>query len=339
MKDKISFEIFSPDSSNAGYMKFLGKRVVENDVWNHYSAVLGPDEYRNFIAESCGVEPKHASVLTASLFDKVVRHTGKPRIMGIVNATPDSFYPGSRFGGNSLNKLEKVLEEGPDIVDVGGESTRPGSNEVSVEEEIRRLKPVLDYLSSSYNIPISLDTRNPETVEFALRYGIKYLNDVSGFSDPEMISIAAENSLECIAMHMRGEPRTMQKSTEYDDLIFEMNLFLSDRTRSMIQGGIDPSRIIIDPGIGFAKGLKGNLEIIRELQSFNSGFRILVGHSRKTFIGKLTGEEVSGRLAGTLGVSVYLMMKKADILRVHDVKENREVLDVYSSIEDNFTQV
>lgn len=331
--ETVPFEIFSRDDSLELPGSLIGQISVENQRWSHRLASLSPYEYRDILSSLNSDFEKQAGYLSSSLFGRFVRHRKRPSLMGIVNITPDSFYEGSRLLGKSFSAIDSILEEKPEIVDIGGESTRPGSSRLEIEKEIDRIKPVLEYLSTSYSIPLSVDTRNPDTADFCLRYGIKYLNDVSGFSNPEMIRIAAENSLDSIIMHMRGEPQNMQTFTDYTDLIFELNLFFNQRVERMIAGGIDPSRVIVDPGIGFGKDLEGNIDIIRNLKSLNVGYRILVGASRKTFIGKITGESPEGRLPGTLATSISLMNRGADIIRVHDVKDNREAMDVYASIE------
>jgi len=330
---RLLFEAYSRDGEGPESSRLLNEIVIEGEKWFHFITDLDLKGIRDFLFMKSGYSEKHAGYLSSRLIDRLVSDATKPGIMGIVNVTPDSFYPGSRMQGKPMSGIDAILDQKPDVIDIGGESTRPGSKKLDAEAEIDRIRPVLDYVSSSSDIPVSLDTRNPETAEFALSYGIKYLNDVTGFENPEMIRIASENNLDSIVMHMRGEPENMQKLTEYGDLLFEISLFLQRRTKRMIEGGIHPSRIIVDPGIGFAKNMSGNLDIIRNVESLNRGFRVLVGASRKTFIGRITGEPVEKRLSGTLATSIYLMNGKCDIIRVHDVRENREAIDVYRAIE------
>lgn len=332
--DRIPFEIHTTGKEE-GYSR-VGSVVIGGKEWNGYMGSMSLDEYRN-LCTSIGIfEEDSASQLAESLFAKFHEPASPPKIMGIANITPDSFFPGSRMPEFSTDSIDSVLEQGPDIIDIGGESTRPGSSRLAAKDEIERIRPYLDYISSSYDIPISLDTTNPETAEFAVQYGISYLNDVTGFRDSEMVRIAADNSLYCIIMHMRGEPETMQLNTSYTDIILEINRYFSERVKALLAAGIDYSRIIIDPGIGFGKGLAGNLEIMRNLQCFFRGFPVLVGASRKSFIERITGEPVEERLPGTIAATVYLMSKKADILRVHDVKENRAATQVYYALDHEF---
>lgn len=326
----ILFEIYATGEEE-GYTK-AGKVMLDGKEWNKYTKSMSLDEYTEFCTSREIFGREDPGQLPESTFAKFNGPASMPKVMGIANITPDSFFPGSRMPVFSTDSIDRVLLEKPDIIDIGGESTRPGSSRLSPNEEIERIRPYLDYVSTSYDIPISLDTRNPETAEFALQYGISYINDVSGFRDKEMVRIAAENSLNCILMHMRGEPETMQQDTSYTDIILELNRYFSAQAETLLSSGIDGSRIIIDPGIGFGKGLSGNLEIMKNLHCFFRGFQVLVGASRKSFIGKITGESVEDRLPGTIATSIYLMSKKADIVRVHDVRENRAALQVYSAL-------
>lgn len=330
----ILFEVFSSGELSGISSRTLDPITVSGETWQHYLVELSRKEHGEFLEDNNVYREEFANDVSNELFSKHFDRSRKTELMGILNVTPDSFYPGSRIMGRSLSEIDAILEEGPDIIDVGGESTRPGSEPVPPDKEIERIEPILDYVSSSYDVPISVDTRNPETAEFAVRFGVKYLNDVSGFRSDRMMKVAEENSLDCVLMHMRGEPKTMQVSTSYADILLELNLFFQERVSRMLDAGLHPSRIILDPGIGFGKGMSGNISIIRDLRSMNTGFRTLVGHSRKTFIGKITGNPVDKRLGGTLGVSVFLRKMGADILRVHDVSENRDALAIYDLLSD-----
>lgn len=254
----------------------------------------------------------------------------RPQVMAIVNATPDSFYPGSRSGSRE-HFIDEVVEAHPDIIDVGGESTRPGAAEISASEEISRLALIIDYLTSSTSIPLSLDTRHPDVLS---HFGgsVRYANDVTGFTNPAMVSAVSEHSLECITMHMRGNPGNMQSRTGYVDIMPEILDHLLDSSSRLQKSGIGRDRIILDPGIGFSKDANGNLEILRDIESMKIGYRTLVGASRKSFIGRITGEDTHGRLSGTIATSAYLAMRGVDIIRVHDPKENLQAVKVIQAI-------
>lgn len=250
----------------------------------------------------------------------------EPKIMGVVNCTPDSFYPGSRLTGQFQTGLEKILEEKPDIIDLGGESTRPGAPGISWREEVERIRPALKYLSENSSIPLSIDTRNPETVSALSSYGISMVNDVTGMRSPAMRKIVCDNNLDAVIMHMRGNPSTMQSMTEYENIVAEINRFFFEQIRMCREDGIDSRKLLVDPGIGFAKDINGNLEILRNIDSFRIGQRVLVGTSRKSFIGKITDSNVEDRLPGTIATSIYLASRGIDALRVHDIKANRDAI-------------
>lgn len=282
-----------------------------------------------FLRES-GFDSRYAAMIVSG-FENRKKISGMPLLMGVVNATPDSFYPASRISENE-RLLDRMIDAKPDIIDIGGESSRPGSHVIGADDEIKRIRPVVQYLSSVTDIPLSIDTYHPETVEAMLDYGIGYINDISGFSDSRMRAIASESRLKCIVMHMRGDHSNMQTLTEYRNLVAEINGFFYSRLLDMQHSGIDPEMVILDPGIGFSKKFSGNVEILRSIDSFRIGFPLLVGTSRKSWIGNITGEDVFHRLPGTIASSIYLQMHGVDILRVHDVSENRSALMVFREL-------
>jgi dihydropteroate synthase len=257
----------------------------------------------------------------------------KTKIMGILNATPDSFFNGSRVSGTET--IDRMIDLKPDIIDIGGESTRPGSSEVDPETEFSRIKSILEYIKSVSDIPVSVDSRHYETIKRSMKYGISYINDISGFEDQRMIDIARDNGVKCIVMHMRGTPQNMDQFTSYDNIFVEINTFFYNRINAMIQAGIDPENIILDPGIGFSKDFQGNVSILRSPWSFFLGFDTLFGTSRKSIIGKITGSSVEDRAGGTIATSIYLNNNGVDVIRVHDVLPNRDAITMYRYIEDS----
>ncbi|MGC8609149.1 MAG: dihydropteroate synthase, partial [Thermoplasmata archaeon] len=271
------------------------------------------------------------SKVTEAIFKKLDNRQCTSSIMGILNATPDSFYSGSIVKEND-SKILKMIEEKPDIIDIGGESTRPGSLPVEPEKEIERILPIIKTVRDHTDIPVSIDTRHYQVINALLKYDINYINDISGFKDEKMIQIAQNTDLKCIVMHMRGDPQNMQKYTSYNDIIEEVAAFLQSRSMELTDRGIKEERIILDPGIGFSKDFSGNLEILRNLGSFYLGFPLLVGTSRKTFIGHITGKNPENRLPGTIATSIYLAQNKTDIIRVHDVSENRDAIMTYNAL-------
>ena len=258
-----------------------------------------------------------------------------PRAMGIVNVTPDSF-SGDGFGDDTSAAVARGLEmfkQGADIVDVGGESTRPGALPVSIQEEISRVCPVIERLNRKHPGFISVDTMKPEVAEAAIVAGAGIVNDVSGLRNRAMIDLVSDTGSSIIIMHMLGEPRTMQKNPRYEDVVRDVGRFLRGRIRAAEDSGIRPDRIMIDPGIGFGKTLNHNLELLGRLRELRSiGKPIVVGVSRKSFIGKLTGTDADSRLEGSIAAVVLAIREGASIVRVHDVAETVRALRVADGI-------
>lgn len=266
-------------------------------------------------------------------------HFNRTYIMGIINISPDSFYSGSRYTTISAVKrvLEEMEEEGADFIDIGAESTRPGSKMLDGKEEIERLKYVLPVVIKSAKIPVSVDTYKAEVAKFALDCGTHMINDISGlgFSHPDkkLAQVIARYKASLVIMHIQGNPETMQINPQYKNLMSEIKEFLRERIDFAIQNGIDQKRIVIDPGLGFGKKLEHNYEIIErlaELKIFNRP--ILVGHSRKSFIGNPFNLPPEERLEGTLGVTALLIKNGASIIRVHDVLESKRVAQLIDKI-------
>ena len=262
-------------------------------------------------------------------------------LMGVLNVTPDSFSDGGDFNTieSALAQAENMVKSGVDIIDIGGQSTRPGAAEISLAEEIDRVIPVVQILREKAeifgSIPISVDTTRADVASSAVAAGADIINDISGATfDPEMLSTVAKLAVPIVLMHLRGTPQTMQKLTDYRDLIGEIGEFLESRIAAAVAAGIDKSQIVIDPGIGFAKTYSQNLEILRELPKFRSlNCPILVGVSRKSFIGQILNQPLAKqRVWGTAAACTGAIANSADILRVHDVKEMRDVCQVADAI-------
>ncbi len=255
---------------------------------------------------------------------------GDPRLMAILNVTPDSFSDGTPNldPGRAADRGLELINQGADLLDVGGESTRPGASPVSEEEEIRRVIPVIERVARQSKIPISVDTTKAVVAERALDAGAVIVNDISGLLfDPSVARVCAKFEAGVVCMHMQGTPRTMQQNPQYVRVVDEIAAYLGDRIGALEQAGIGRERIVVDPGIGFGKTAEHNLEILRNVARFRAlGRPVLVGHSRKAFLGKLLGRPVDERLAGTLGTAVALSLAGVDILRVHDVGPVRDAL-------------
>jgi len=260
--------------------------------------------------------------------------SSRTHIMGILNVTPDSFSDGGKFQNvdQAVRYAMKMVEDGADIIDVGGESTRPGSEPVPLDEELRRVIPVIERLVKLTNIPISVDTYKSEVAERALNSGAVIVNDISGLQfDKSMSKTVAQLKASIILMHIKGTPRTMQIAPEYKNLIEDVCSYLETSVRIAKENKIE--QIIVDPGIGFGKTLQHNLEILRRLNEFKRfGFPILIGPSRKSFIGKILDLPVDQRLEGTIAAVVVGVMNGANIVRVHDVREVKRAVQVIDAI-------
>ena len=258
----------------------------------------------------------------------------RPLIMGIINVTPDSFSDGGLFVSEdrALSHASRLLEEGADLLDVGGESTRPGSMSVSVDEELRRIMPVVDALVRM-NVKVSVDTSKPDVMRAVIRAGAVMINDVNALRAAGALETVASGGVAACLMHMQGEPRSMQGEPHYDDVVKEVKDFLRQRLNAAREQGIPDERLVVDPGFGFGKTLEHNIELLRHLDQFvDLGVPLLAGLSRKSMLGKITGNDVSDRVNASLAAAVLAVVKGARILRVHDVKATREAVAVYNAI-------
>jgi dihydropteroate synthase len=257
-------------------------------------------------------------------------------VMGVLNVTPDSFSDGGRFFGEraAIDRGIEMVDEGADIVDVGGESTRPGSDPVPVEEEIRRVVSVTERLASHVAVPVSIDTRRAEVARLALAAGATIVNDVTAARDPAMFDVVREAGAGYVAMHMRGEPRTMQRAPEYRDVVAEVVEFLRERVEAAGLAGVGTDRIAVDPGIGFGKEVGHNLSLLRHVDALAAlGRPVVVGPSRKRFLGALLGgAQEDERLEGTIGAAAWLAARGAHVVRVHDVLQVGRALRVVDAI-------
>ena len=259
----------------------------------------------------------------------------RPLLMGIVNVTPDSFSDGGRFLDVDAAVLHALhlAEEGADILDIGGESTRPYSTPVTVEEERRRTIEVVRQVCAETDVPVSIDTSKALVAQAAVEAGAEIINDVTGLEgDPAMIDIARRSSAGVCAMHMQGTPQTMQDDPHYEDVVADIHTYLQQRRDALLAAGLDRERICLDPGIGFGKTHQHNLTLIANCWRFHDlGCPLLVGHSRKGFIAKLIGDKESDRTAATIGSALSLARQGVQIIRVHDVRPVREALLLFDA--------
>jgi dihydropteroate synthase len=258
-----------------------------------------------------------------------------PVVMGVLNVTPDSFSDGGRYVGlpAATAQAERLAEEGAAIIDIGGESTRPGAQPVPADEELRRVMPVLERLVKHLAVPVSVDTSKPEVMRAAIAAGASMINDITALRAPGAIEAVAGSDVAVCLMHMQGEPRTMQSAPRYADVVAEVRGFLRGRVACCIAAGIPPSRIVIDPGFGFGKTLEHNLELLRRLPELaEDGQPLLAGLSRKSMIGQMTGRAAGDRLGGSVALATLAALAGARIVRAHDVGPTVDAVRIVAAV-------
>lgn len=269
-------------------------------------------------------------------FGKCTLDLSIPKVMGVLNRTPDSFSDGGAFTDfdTALRYAEQMAREGAAIIDIGGESTRPGAQAVSVEQELERVAPFIEHLAGKVDIPISIDTSKPEVMRAAVAAGAGMINDVYALRQPGALDTAAQLGVPVVLMHMQGEPRTMQQHPQYEDVVAEVKQFLLERVRACEAAGISRKHILLDPGFGFGKTLEHNLELLRKLRELTTpGLPVVVGLSRKSSIGTLLGGLPSDqRLQGSVAAAVIAALNGASVVRAHDVKPTVEALKVVAAV-------
>ncbi|MBW3582609.1 MAG: dihydropteroate synthase [Euryarchaeota archaeon] len=279
--------------------------------------------------------------LRLRLHDRVLVATDRPLVMGVLNVTPDSFSDGGRHptAESAVARAFHMAKEGADLIDIGGESTRPGAEPVTVEEETRRVLPILErLLEAGFSLPVSVDTRHAATARLALDRGAHIVNDVSALSDPGMVSVLLDSGAPAVLMHMQGEPRTMQAEPAYRDVVEEVMEGLAEKRDAAVEAGVSPGAIVLDPGLGFGKrtggGAEDNCVLLSRLPRLHAlGHPLLVGASRKRFIGNLTGAPVESRMPGSLAAALAAAWAGAAIVRVHDVAETVQALSVAAALD------
>ena len=256
-------------------------------------------------------------------------------IMGVLNVTPDSFSDGGQFVklDDARQQAEYMLRSGAEIIDVGGESTRPGAQAVSVENELERVLPVIDRLKQEFDCVISVDTSKPEVMTEAVKSGAGLINDVCGFRTEQSIQAAAQSGVPVCIMHMQGDPRTMQQSPRYNDVVEDVKSFLINKAEQCQQYGIDKSKIIIDPGFGFGKAVEHNLSLLNHLDVLcQTGYTVLAGLSRKSMIGHLLGLPVEERMAPSVALAIKAVQNGVKIIRAHDVKQTHDAIRMIEAL-------
>jgi dihydropteroate synthase len=259
----------------------------------------------------------------------------RPHVMGIVNVTPDSFSDGGKYASvdKAVAHALQLVEEGADILDIGGESTRPGATPVGLQEELDRVLPVIEQLASHAGVPLSIDTYKPEVMQAAIEAGADIVNDVYALRQPGALEIVSRNRAGVCLMHMQGTPQTMQQDPHYEDVVREVREFLQARLQAAVEAGIAEERIVLDPGFGFGKRTVHNITLLRNLPELCiHGRPLLVGLSRKSVLGSLIGGDVDARLHASIAASVISAMKGARIIRVHDVRATVDALSIVAAV-------
>jgi dihydropteroate synthase len=268
--------------------------------------------------------------------DRLLRIERRPLVMGILNVTPDSFSDGGRYSAPEAGVAHglELVQQGADIVDIGGESTRPGASAVPADEELRRVLPVVQALAPQISIPISIDTSKPGVARACLDAGARIINDVTALADPAMVEVACKTSAGVILMHMQGTPATMQDNPVYDDVVVDISRFFEQRLHDLADRGIAAERVVLDPGIGFGKTREHNLEILARLEEFQKlGRPVCLGVSRKKFLGKLLDRPLDQRLAGSLAAVCFALSRQAvQVVRVHDVAATVDAVQLFATI-------
>jgi dihydropteroate synthase len=286
------------------------------------------------VTEPAGSARESTRVWRCGAFDLSL---DRPLVMGILNVTPDSFSDGGLHDGPlaAASHGERLISQGAAILDIGGESTRPGAAAISVAEELARVRPVVARFASEGLVPVSIDTRRPDVAAACLDAGASIINDVSGFRDERMVELAASCDAGLVVMHMLGEPGTMQQAPRYDDVVSEVGGYLLAQAAMLEAAGVARERIAIDPGIGFGKTLEHNLALVRATSELAAlGYPLVVGASRKRFIGEVTGvEEPAERLGGSVAAAIFVAERGASVVRVHDVGQTVQALAVFSALD------
>jgi len=268
-------------------------------------------------------------------FSQRVLDLSEAHVMGVLNVTPDSFSDGGKFNSldSALKQTEKMIMQGATIIDVGGESTRPGAQKISNQEELDRVCPIIEKIISEFETIVSVDTSTPHVMAESIRLGVGLINDVRAFNQPGVVEIVKNSSVALCIMHMKGNPLTMQHKPHYDSVVEQVSDFLKQRVQSLVEEGVNPSRLILDPGFGFGKTLQHNLQLLNHISDFcELGYPVLVGLSRKSMFAEILDKPVDQRLFGSLSAAAIAAYQGACIIRAHDVQETRDAVLVVNAL-------
>ena len=300
--------------------------------------LIGTKKHMEILSRKELAQPFGLKTLARSLKEFLSLHNFPTRIMGVINANDDSFFEGSRYqADDAITKIEKMIEEGADIIDIGAVSSRPGAEAVSEEEELERIRPICNSVKNRklYEKAVfSIDSYTPSVIEYALKSGFTFINDITGADNDAVITLAVKYNAKLCIMHMQGTPQTMQKDPKYEDVILEVDRFFEERISQCEAVGLSREKIILDVGIGFGKTLEHNISLLKNLGHFRHfGCEILIGASRKSMIDKIIPTPTEERLPGSLAIHLNAVANGASIVRCHDVSEHRQALAVFSALE------
>ena len=328
--------ILKQDALSIGAELIVPKGSVDCSIQYHDAILICNDKQLEILSNKEKIQPFKLKLLAKFISKFKNRKKFKPKIMGVINANDDSFFSGSRFSGDeAVRQIEKMIEDGADIVDIGGVSSRPGSEYPGEEEELKRVAPIIKeiYKRNLYQKAIfSIDSFAPKVIDLALNNGFKIANDITGLSNEEVAKVVSNYEAKICIMHMKGIPKNMQNQPYYEDVILEVDEFFNQRIEIALKYGIDD--IILDVGIGFGKRLEDNLKLIKHLEHFTHyGYELLIGASRKSMIDKIIPTPVEERLAGTLAIHIESIKNGATIIRCHDVAEHKQAIEVFKAID------
>ena len=329
--------ILKQDALSIGAELAVPSGVITCAKESYDCLLVGTRKHMEILSRKELAQPFGLKMVAKELQNFLKTKTYPLKIMGIINANDDSFFSGSRFkAGDAIEEIKQMMSDGATIIDIGAVSSRPGADEVSVEEELARIKPICDVIKSEKlykEVSFSIDSYTPEVIEYALKSGFNLVNDITGASNDEVVKLAVKYDAKLCIMHMQGTPQTMQKNPEYNDVMVEVSEFFEERITKCEALGLSRDDIILDVGIGFGKTLEHNVTLIRNMQHFKKfGCEVLVGASRKSMIDKITPTPTEERLAGTLAIHLKSVENGATIVRCHDVKEHFQALAVGAAL-------
>ncbi len=329
--------ILKQDALSIGAELIVPKGSVDCSIQYHDAILICNDKQLEILSNKEKIQPFKLKLLAKFISKFKNNQKFEPKIMGVINANDDSFFSGSRFSGDeAVAQIEKMIEDGAEIIDIGGVSSRPGSEYCGVEEELRRVTPIIKeiYKRNLYQKAIfSIDSFAPKVIDLALNNGFKIANDITGLSNEEVAKVVSNYEAKICIMHMKGIPKNMQNQPYYEDVILEVDEFFNQRIEIALKYGIDD--IILDVGIGFGKRLEDNLKLIKHLEHFTHyGYELLIGASRKSMIDMIIPTPVEERLAGTLAIHIESIKNGATIIRCHDVAEHKQAIEVFKAIDE-----